>query len=293
MAMNNSCVTAQAVELGWSVDMTMLAFDTYGVRIGLRTNCENILHSVSDFLPPARKIIPAQLMDRVYSFLAAKNDGAGDFAHQLFADSELLAKSADWQELFERLESDLQIFVGEMAPQVVFLHAGVVAWQNCCIIIPGRSFTGKSALVTALLRAGASYYSDEFAVVDGEGLVHPYPRLLSLRIPDTNRVIRCTAESLGGQPASAPIRPALILLTRYRPGNHWSPRALKKGQAVLELMRHCLPARRKPGMALATLTKVLDHALVLQGARGEAEDTVQRLLRYAESLEPLHLSHAS
>ena len=33
----------------------------------------------------------------------------------------------------------------------------------------------------ALGRAGALYYSDEYAPLDGEGFVHPYPKPLSLR----------------------------------------------------------------------------------------------------------------
>jgi uridine kinase len=41
------------------------------------------------------------------------------------------------------------------------------------IAIPGRSFSGKTSLVTALVRAGAVYYSDEFAVIDRDGLVRP------------------------------------------------------------------------------------------------------------------------
>jgi hypothetical protein len=32
---------------------------------------------------------------------------------------------------------------------------------------------GKTTLVVALLRAGAHYYTDDFALLDGDGLVHP------------------------------------------------------------------------------------------------------------------------
>src|SRR5205085_1489540 len=66
----------------------------------------------------------------------------------------------------------------------VFIHAGVVAWRGRAIILPGRTMTGKSTLVQALVAAGARYYSDEYAVLDGRGKVLPYPRRMSLRRPD-------------------------------------------------------------------------------------------------------------
>ena len=57
----------------------------------------------------------------------------------------------------------------------VFVHAGVVGWKGHAIVIPGRSRSGKTTLVAELVKAGAEYYSDEFAVLDAEGRVHPFP----------------------------------------------------------------------------------------------------------------------
>jgi hypothetical protein len=36
------------------------------------------------------------------------------------------------------------------------------------ILIAGRSFSGNTTLAAELVRAGATYYSDEFKVVDSE-----------------------------------------------------------------------------------------------------------------------------
>src|SRR3954454_11600786 len=73
------------------------------------------------------------------------------------------------------LRKSIQLCVAEHAPDRVFIHAGVVIWNGEAIIIPGRSFAGKSRLVWAMLQAGATYYSDEFAVLDSDGLVHAFP----------------------------------------------------------------------------------------------------------------------
>ena len=43
---------------------------------------------------------------------------------------------------------------------------------------------GKTTLVVALLRAGAHFYTDDFALLDGDGLVHPYPNLIFIKNKD-------------------------------------------------------------------------------------------------------------
>ena len=46
------------------------------------------------------------------------------------------------------------------------------------IMLPGYSFAGKTTLVAEFVRAGALYYSDEYAVLDRDRFAHPYPRPL-------------------------------------------------------------------------------------------------------------------
>ena len=66
------------------------------------------------------------------------------------------------------------VHVANYAPDRVFVHAGVVAWRGRALVLPGTSFAGKTTLVAELVRAGAIYYSDEYAVLDEQGRVHPY-----------------------------------------------------------------------------------------------------------------------
>ncbi|MGA9667893.1 MAG: hypothetical protein WBQ94_01725, partial [Terracidiphilus sp.] len=61
------------------------------------------------------------------------------------------------------------------------LHAGVVLCGKRALLLPGATHAGKSSLVAELLRQGATYFSDEYALIDSEGQVHPYPRPLLLR----------------------------------------------------------------------------------------------------------------
>jgi hypothetical protein len=97
----------------------------------------------------------------------------------------------------EALESDLHRSVAERARRWCFVHAGVVGWRGRVIVIPGRSHSGKTTLVAEWLRAGALYYSDEYAVFDAMGRVHAYAKPLSLR--QNGAATRYAVEALGGR----------------------------------------------------------------------------------------------
>ncbi len=59
-------------------------------------------------------------------------------------------------------------------------HAGAVCLEGEGIVLPGASGSGKSTLVAALVMAGASYLSDEMALL-ADGMLEPFPRPLSLK----------------------------------------------------------------------------------------------------------------
>lgn len=245
----------------------------YGVCLAMETNRPEILERVAPILPPLWEQHHWAPIDRRYALLA--EPGA---AYRLLVNGRRLLVSADLDYAVDRLETDIQIYLGETSPHHVFVHAGVVGWQGQAIVIPGRSYSGKTTLVAALLRAGATYYSDEFAVLDAQGRVHPYPRLLSLRQPDGQRPLRCRPETLGSRSGELPLPVGVVVLAHYRPDHRWQPLTLAPGPAVLELIRHCVPIRRRPGETLTALHHMLSQATVLHGARGEAEELVQDLL---------------
>jgi hypothetical protein len=100
-----------------------------------------------------------------------------------------------------------------LRPYRVFVHAGVVGWKGKAIVIPGRSHSGQSTMVAELVRAGASYYSDEYAVFDYRGRVHPFPKDLELRDCGAFRQTRFGVETFGGQTARKPIPVGLMMET--------------------------------------------------------------------------------
>lgn len=177
-------------------------------------------------------------------------------------------------EALEALDADLQLYVAEETTQRLFVHAGVVSWRGRAIVMPGMSYTGKTSLVAAFVRAGATYYSDDYALFDTEGRVHPYARPLALRQGLDERQQRVPVEALGGMAGTKPLPVGLVLVTHYKPGARWRPRPLTQGQAVLALLANTVPARRQPELALSTLGHVVAHAHLWKSARGDADAVV-------------------
>src|SRR5882672_8024726 len=118
------------------------------------------------------------IVQRLYSLVVAQGgDRAGmRRLHVLYADSMRVARGTALDQVLASLETDLHRYTAEATSDMTFLHAGVVGWQGRAMAFPGRTLSGKTPLVREMLRLGATYYSDEFAVVDDFGLVHPFAR---------------------------------------------------------------------------------------------------------------------
>ena len=167
--------------------------------------------------------------------------------------AEVACTGGDRTVTLAALASALRDHVALHAPAHVFIHAGVVCVGDAAIVIPGSSFSGKTTLVAELVRAGAMYYSDEYAVVDAEGMIHAYPQPLSLRLPGSERVgvpVRLPDSQIGTEPVHA----GLIVVTRYQDGVKWRPAGCAPGQghsrcSNTRSRRGPSPARRSPPRA--------------------------------------------
>lgn len=264
--------------LGWAAG---ISFVSYGRRIGIRVSDADVLERIFDVLPPLWKPSPSPIVDHLYSLVvggAGATPGVRRF-HLLYGGIDQLARTSDLDSVLETLEADLHLHVAEFATDGLFVHAGVVGWRGRAIVIPGRTFTGKSTLVAALLRAGATYYSDEYAIFDGQGRVHPFPRPLSLRGKHNERARKISPESLGARTGKEPLPVGLVAAMRYRPGARWRPRPLSQGKALLTLLANTVPARRQPEAMLRTLAKVVRNAEAVSAVRNEAAEVVDWALR--------------
>lgn len=216
-------------------------------------------------------------VDAMYSVVDFPASTAPARTYDLYLDSNHILQTDEEALLLDRLASGIHHQVALKAPDSLFVHAGVVGWRDRAIVLPGRSHAGKSTLVAELVRAGALYYSDEYAVFDQAGFVHPYPKPLSLRQAKGPRHFR-TAEILGGRTGTLPLPLGVVALLQYLPGAAWLPKSLTPAQSVLALLDNTILARSRPDFALKRLGPAVSGAIAIAGSRGEARDAALKLL---------------
>lgn len=252
---------------------------SYGVRIGIRTNRRELLDQILDYAPPLWRPTSVSCVERMFSFRVGVGSSRSHGASHVLLDSlETTVKSRSLKTILEAFQFRLKMYVAEMARHRVFVHAGVVGWQGKAIIVPGRSMSGKTSLVAELVRAGATYYSDEYAVLDMFGRVHPYPEPLAIRNKGSAKQKKTPAEDIGGITGIKPLPVGQVIISQYQTGAHWRPKKLSTGQAVIELLANTIPARRKPEVVIPTLHCVMSGATAFKSVRGEARDTARLIL---------------
>jgi hypothetical protein len=253
-------------------EMQEIALEAYGVRTIVSTNSAQLLRQVENVLPPGWMPCPDSDIDQ--RFVVTTDDG---FFYDIAIDGELITMAAELDIALGVLDAQLRAYIARHAPGRIFVHAGVVAYADRAIVIPGASLSGKTTLVAELVRAGAIYYSDEFAVLDDDGLIYPYAKPLSIRSADFSQTDHHVA-AFGGTAGVEPIRAGLVVVAHYSPGAEWQPRRLSPGEAVLALLANTVPAQDRPAQSLAAIKNAVEGAIVLEGDRGEASAAVNQLL---------------
>jgi hypothetical protein len=260
-------------------------FESYGVRIRVESNSGELLDESKRLAERVMlgnfKIIENGTPAEHKFVIGNSSDGQYLFGR----DDEFISaypKKATVLEVFVRL---LRIKISEFAVGRVFLHAGVVAWKDRAIVIPANSAKGKTTLVIELVKLGAVYYSDEYAVLDAAGLAHPFARELSVR--EEGRVWQekdgTPVERFGGVRGTRPVPVAMVLITEFDADAVWDPERLSPGEGIMEIIPHTLPLRHDTEFSLNVLKNAFSRAIILRGLRGEAAETAKNVLSFFEN----------
>lgn len=262
-------------------DVVSWTFESYGAVIRIDADS-------TDFIAQAEAVARHSLLSNVKTVsnrrkpdqiieLTKSKSGNYRFVHN----GKYLASGRSRKKLFKFFDTIVRVSVGESAKELVFIHAGAVGWKGRAILLPGDSFTGKSTLVAALVRNGAEYYSDDFAILDGAGLLQPFPRTISMRTDDGKYIpYELSVDGLGGAVGKKHIPVGMILFTRYGPRKKWKPRLLTPGQGILDLVPFILSFKPQPGFSLKVLNKVADNAIIACSSRGNADRFAKTLLGF-------------
>jgi hypothetical protein len=250
-----------------------VAVEAFGVTVAVTADPQHFA-AVRGFLPPRSR--PMRHPPERGHFALVKD--SDDALLQVVCDDKPVSDPVDLRLALGILDAELRMYIALHAPDHVFVHAGVVGVGERAIVLPGMSFAGKTTLVTALVQEGAEYWSDEYAVLDAKGLVHPYPKPLSVRINDTYETEERPIESLGGRAGDRPLPVAVIAFTNYRRGLTWALRPCTAGEGAIKLLEHSIAARSRPQQVLAAVRRAATDAMILEGDRGDADEAASALL---------------
>jgi hypothetical protein len=259
------------------------AIEAHGVKIGVSTNTAEALRAakkrIADVLPEFTMLDNDAEAD--HRFLYVWNPSGRD---TFYKNGETVIAGNGRDYVLDEFASTLRLTVAEYAVDRVFVHAGVVCWKNKAIVLPGYSFTGKSNLTVELVRRGAIYYSDEYAILDERGYVHPFPKKLSIRGDrGVYQQVDHPVEKFGGVAGTVPVEVGMILITQFKRNARWKPQKLSKGKGVFEILAHTLPIRRDPKYALSVLGRLSMHTPIVKTDRGEVEEFAGRIIDFFEA----------
>lgn len=205
---------------------------------------------------------------------------AGQF--KLSVNDEVVASASAAVKLVPSLIRALDDAVIERLKTLHAVHAGAVLWRGRVLLLPGITHSGKSSLVAELLRRGATYFSDEYALIDRDGRVHPYPRPLLLRYGRPEQV-PVLAEECDAAVGHGPAPVGWILSLMYDSAGTWSVTPVAQSVATLNLLQntpHVLTD--SPGM-VAAFQRAVAGADCYTGSRADAVDAADQILRLLES----------
>jgi hypothetical protein len=153
---------------------------------------------------------------------------------------------------------------------LVWVHAGVAAYEDRAYLFSGPSGQGKSTLVGTLLDHGWTYFSDEVAAIDVEtGTVHPFPLAPRRRVHEGDFVLLDERDAVRGlrkvdvefPPHAVGQRPLpldRICFLRYLPAAGSIQEApCTPAQAVLELLRNSLSITADREREIARLAQLV------------------------------------
>jgi hypothetical protein len=278
--------------LSWPAGFGVIA---HGVRIGIRTNDPDMIALLKPRIPRhARPIVRENDYDCVLSVISGGPSGAQRVRkyNLLYHNHMQVSRMRTLAPVIDEFEMLFPLVEGSLAPRRVFIHAGVVGYLGQAILLPGETHAGKSTLVSELVKAGATYYSDEYAVIDNSGRVHPYSRPISLRGENGSK-IHCSAEAFGGAVGKTPLPIGMVAFTNYRPGAKWRPQNVSAGKAFLGLLANCVCARTAPLRTVARIQQLAAESIRIKTDRPEADFAAKNLLQLLEDARKSDLQNRS
>lgn len=198
--------------------------------------------------------------------------------YQLWADGALLASARRAVELVPEIIRVLDEAVISRLTNWRAIHAGAVLLHGKALLLPGATHAGKSSLVAELSMRGATYFSDEYALIDSEGCVHPYPRPLLLRNGSPEQFAVLPSE-WNAPIGDTPMPVGWVMSLKHQSSSAWSVVAISQGEALLTLLQNTPHALADSPDLVQHFQRAVETATCYAGRRPEVPQAVDQILR--------------
>jgi hypothetical protein len=203
------------------------------------------------------------------------DQAAGEF--RLHVEDAMVATAAEPLGLVRPLIQVLDETVVRRLTALRAVHAGAVLYCGRVLLFPGLSHAGKSSLVSEMVRRGATYFSDEYALIDAEGLVHPYPRPLLVR-NGSQEQSPVLARELNARVGDAPAPVGWIFAIKYVPDSEWCLTRVSQGEALMILLQNTPHFLTESPQMVSTFQRAVAAANCFTGHRNEAADAAAKII---------------
>jgi hypothetical protein len=264
-----------------------LAFEAFGLKIGVTADNPAVIERLQGLAPAGSQACNIEDVECRFS-ITTTDLGRYNIRFDVREGKVLtprdpsawVAGDADVDLAIDSLDVHVQSYIALHAPDHIFIRAGVVAYRGHVILVLGGRVSGRSTLARELVRTGATGYSEDYAPLDREGLVHPYfrPAVPGIRPgAEPDRISGAGSEPLDPLPIGG------VVVTTYMPGSEWEPRYLTRGEAVLMLVEHAEPGSERGAETFEVITHAVgDDVVAIQSDRGEAEAVAPLVLSDVE-----------
>jgi hypothetical protein len=251
--------------------------------LSVASDCPATLEAFRRYLLPWLPKAPGLRQDADLRFCLTRHPTPGSFSEkfQVRLNDRVIAEREALPYLFTLVQQAVDECMIRNLHRETAVHAGVVVYQGRAILLAGPSGAGKSRMVQEMLRQGAEYCSDEYAIVGPSGDVRPYPRALMIR-RDTEEQHPMLASDLGAKVRAEPAPIALILFLRYQAGAAALDIApLDRSEAWIRLLQNTPQIVAEKPDVMEPLAAAVARALSFAGVRGEAGEAAAAILRLA------------
>jgi hypothetical protein len=213
--------------------------------------------------------------------------------YRLLRGDEQLVGSSVLGDVVHQLTYHAMVRMSEHSQEFALIHAGsVVTPGGKGVLLPANTGSGKTTLVTGLVRAGFGFLSDEVGVIEPwTARLHPFPRALNLRggtlalfpelnpeddgMPGGRRPRYKEAGEIRQGSQAGPTQMRFVVAPRYRDGAMTEVIPLSAAQTAKELWANAMNRTLHGAKALPILADVAGKVRGYRLIFGDLDEAVR------------------